>query len=381
MRHILTLVLILGLTVQGFAQLHAYELKKITNVTTGVDVDFGSARSGGLAPNFDAPLVDSANCSGDSVLIHYWLEDTLNPVMAGEARILVTHFYPYHVDTMYTLNHYIDTLIYMKARLLIGFEPDSMYSIKAYYTLAMDTTMHYTASLWPETLMSCHFEILCFGNEIKTDGGLAYWVVGIDTLGPSASMHVDSMIFLNEVPVGLFTRRYEYYINSAGYVTPTQWATTSTTPEHCDSLDGTAHVNVIEDVANPTYQWEIGGTTDSIYGLANGSYSVLVTDGGSCTMQLEAIVLDTCEITTTVLEASSEESLMYPNPAMVGQVVAVPTYGGAVVEVADEAGRIILSQMATGEMTQINSATLRAGTYLVMVRGDQHLSTKQLVIQ
>jgi gliding motility-associated-like protein len=70
--------------------------------------------------------------------------------------------------------------------------------------------------------------------------------------------------------------------------------TTTTTPEHCDQMDGTATANPAG--GNPalgpyTYLWDNGGTTKTIIDLAQGSYCVTVLYG-SCIISKCATVLE-----------------------------------------------------------------------------------------
>jgi gliding motility-associated-like protein len=55
-------------------------------------------------------------------------------------------------------------------------------------------------------------------------------------------------------------------------------------PTGCDNASGTAAVTVVQGTPGYTFLWTPGGSTsDSISGLSNGNYTVLVTDGNGCT--------------------------------------------------------------------------------------------------
>ena len=64
----------------------------------------------------------------------------------------------------------------------------------------------------------------------------------------------------------------------------------SSTNGECGGL-GSASVEVLTGGGDYTYEWSNGGTSASISGLANGSYSVVVTDANGCT--------DECQVTIT----------------------------------------------------------------------------------
>lgn len=65
----------------------------------------------------------------------------------------------------------------------------------------------------------------------------------------------------------------------------------SSTPEDCNSNNGTADVDVISGgTPGYTYLWSNNATTDSISGLVAGSYTCTVTDANGCTMSVTVAV-------------------------------------------------------------------------------------------
>jgi len=59
-------------------------------------------------------------------------------------------------------------------------------------------------------------------------------------------------------------------------------STASSMPASCNTSNGSAVVNVSGGTPGYTYTWAGGGTTDSIFGVPAGSYSVTVTDTHNC---------------------------------------------------------------------------------------------------
>ncbi len=144
------------------------------------------------------------------------------------------------------------------------------------------------------------------------------------------------------------------------------------------------NLNVMGGVGPYTYLWknENGQTVSTVEdpsGLAEGTYSVTVTDANGCTFTIIEIV---------VLMASTddlfEQSLrVYPVPAI--DMVQIETDCQTSIEqvfITDLAGRQIFEQVASGCQLVLSLANLPAGTYQLLVIGkEQRRAHRRLVIQ
>lgn len=71
----------------------------------------------------------------------------------------------------------------------------------------------------------------------------------------------------------------------------------------CPNNNGSITVNVTNALAPTTYLWSNGQTTQTISGLASGTYTVTVTDGGGCQMSSQQSIFntDSSVVTTAIL--------------------------------------------------------------------------------
>ncbi|HBS85221.1 MAG: hypothetical protein A2W91_04650 [Bacteroidetes bacterium GWF2_38_335] len=74
-------------------------------------------------------------------------------------------------------------------------------------------------------------------------------------------------------------------VSTATITEPTELAmTSSATPQHCGSVDGTAEFVVSGGTPAYEYLWSSGQTTSSISGVAAGSYFITVNDNNNCSI-------------------------------------------------------------------------------------------------
>jgi hypothetical protein len=88
----------------------------------------------------------------------------------------------------------------------------------------------------------------------------------------------------------------------------------SSTPEHCENMDGTASGNVSG--GNPglyTYYWDNGETTKTITQLSSGYYTITVSNG-SCQISDSVYVADSCNRVKEI-NTNNNSIKVFPNPA------------------------------------------------------------------
>jgi hypothetical protein len=141
--------------------------------------------------------------------------------------------------------------------------------------------------------------------------------------------------------------------------------------------DGSIDLNVSGGTPGYSYEWSTGQTTEDVYGLAAGTYSVITTDANGCATStfVEVANESTADVTSLGLIALN----VYPNPTNADAKVQ---WKGNVTKVivAEQTGRIVMAK----PVTNVNSMliqNLEAGLYIITVKGPNGLSaTKQLVV-
>ncbi len=130
--------------------------------------------------------------------------------------------------------------------------------------------------------------------------------------------------------------------------------TTTTTPASCGANNGSASANASGGTSPYNYLWSTGATTQSIFNLAPGTYTVSVTDSNNCTQSEIAVVtaLGGFTVTTSGVNVSCFGG-------MDGEATAFPSGGSG--NYSFEWSNFEYSQTITN---------LSAGTYSVTVTDD-----------
>ena len=130
--------------------------------------------------------------------------------------------------------------------------------------------------------------------------------------------------------------------------------TTSTSNISCNSAnDGTATANVSGSSGPFTYLWTPGGqSTQTITGLSQGTYSVVITATGSCTVSATATIIQPSTLTASI--TATPVSCLGDNN------------GNAIVSVSGGAGPYAYSWSPSGG-TNATAANLLAGIYTVTI--------------
>ncbi len=137
--------------------------------------------------------------------------------------------------------------------------------------------------------------------------------------------------------------------------------TFNSTNPGCSNNDGEITVNVANGFAPLTYEWSNGGTTQTISGIAAGTYTITVTDGVGCQMVSDHSIINNDSSVTTTAILADIQCFSY----CTGSLGAYPLIG-------DPPYTYTWSNGQTGQF--INN--LCAGLYTVsMVDADQCIST------
>lgn len=141
--------------------------------------------------------------------------------------------------------------------------------------------------------------------------------------------------------------------------------------------DGSIDLNVSGGTPGYSYEWSNGQTTEDVFGLAAGTYSVITTDANGCATStfVEVANESTADLSSLGLIALN----VYPNPTNADAKVQ---WKGNVTKVivAEQTGRIVMAKPVTNFNSMLIQ-NLEAGLYIITVKGPNGLSaTKQLVV-
>lgn len=131
-------------------------------------------------------------------------------------------------------------------------------------------------------------------------------------------------------------------------------------------------------VAPYTYLWSNGETTASLTDLAEGTYTVTVTDDEGCS-NTESFTVDNLVGIAAINKLSAK---LFPNPTT-GQVfVELPQAGNASVSVMDLTGREIATAQGDGAARiSIDLSSVSAGVYYVRIQQGNANTTKKLIVE
>ncbi|MEM6262017.1 MAG: T9SS type A sorting domain-containing protein, partial [Bacteroidota bacterium] len=138
-----------------------------------------------------------------------------------------------------------------------------------------------------------------------------------------------------------------------------------------------------------TYMWDDPSmaTTDSISGLAPGTYTVVVTDGNGCTDTMDVVI----EETPVSIDGMLDESLigLYPNPSAgtftLDNLTRLSEFAPVQVQLFNAAGERVVSKQTLGGQ---NSLTLTLqdnfsdGLYMILLSAEgQHVQKRVLIVR
>ena len=143
--------------------------------------------------------------------------------------------------------------------------------------------------------------------------------------------------------------------------------------------DGYIRLSVLGGTMPYNYVWSNGETTQDIFNLEAGTYTITVTDDKGCKTD------STFHLYNVGVEASPELKVqLYPNPAVDELNLSFEAWKGKLVlEIYDELGNIVYQDAQSNisqDVQQIDISQLAAGTYQIVLSNDNAVIRKSFIV-
>jgi hypothetical protein len=143
--------------------------------------------------------------------------------------------------------------------------------------------------------------------------------------------------------------------------------------------NGAATVTTVVNAAAPcTYAWNNGGNSQTITGLAAGTYDVTVTDRNGCTATASATV----EMVTAINQVSGAISFnIFPNPTSgLVSIQLSQLNGETTLTLENVLGQTLVTQTITNIQTKLDLSAFADGVYIISLRQGDKMAVKQIVV-
>jgi subtilisin-like proprotein convertase family protein len=144
--------------------------------------------------------------------------------------------------------------------------------------------------------------------------------------------------------------------------------------------EGSVNV-IIANSSNYTFNWSNGATTEDVFGLTPGTYSVVITSAQGCDTTMNFTVLNTASLDD--LNASTLEMSVYPNPATTEFNVSLLLPAGLIgsLIVTDVIGKEVLSvPVSESGILEFEGKDMKDGVYFITFRTGNYSKMERLVI-
>ena len=157
---------------------------------------------------------------------------------------------------------------------------------------------------------------------------------------------------------------------------PTEIMGSATTTDEMTGNDGTIDLTVSGGMTPYTFSWDNGATTEDISGLAQGLYTVTITDSVGCQMVESYYVGSQLSISTN----SESPVKVYPNPTSSLLNLELPeTMLSGSMTLTDVTGKTLISKPITNTTMQLDLSGYSSGVYVVTILSEGESSTLRVV--
>lgn len=250
---------------------------------------------------------------------------------------------------------------------------DTLYAVAGTYNLNVTDAAACTGTLasltiptqqGPSVSVENNTDALCNGDNGSIDLAITGGNAPYDILWSDNS--TDSLL---NAPAGVYNvtvtdaNGCDVTLNTLVIFEPSALAANETsTDETCMSCNnGTAEVAPTGGTSPYTYLWSNGATTDSIGGLAPGTYDVTITDDNGCTETVSVTV--TAYDNTGLNEFSAFGLTAYPNPVTDFLIVASEKAAITGISLTDLSGREVKVSVTGNDTYTVDMRSLAKGSY------------------
>ncbi|MBI3502475.1 MAG: T9SS type A sorting domain-containing protein [Bacteroidetes bacterium] len=148
----------------------------------------------------------------------------------------------------------------------------------------------------------------------------------------------------------------------------------------CIANDGSLTANVSGGTSPYNYSWSNGGTTASITGLAQGTYTLTITDANNCT----DISVYTVSCPNAVTDLSPQDVFtVYPNPSNgdLRLTINEVRFINADMEIYNVFGEKMYSEKISNHKSVIINLNLATGIYFLNIKTEKESFTQKISIQ
>lgn len=148
-----------------------------------------------------------------------------------------------------------------------------------------------------------------------------------------------------------------------------------------DGANGFIDISVITGTPPYSYAWDSGQSSEDLSDLAQGTYTVSITDSSGC---VDSITVTIGQFVRVPEEGSYGRWNIFPNPTrgMLNVELVGPSMDGMVsIKVMDGLGRVIHSARSTSAVQQLDLSGEPKGIYVVHVRSGEKVTTHRITLQ
>ena len=146
---------------------------------------------------------------------------------------------------------------------------------------------------------------------------------------------------------------------------------------------GSINLTVSGGIPSYTYLWSSGQTTEDIFNLLVGNYTVIIKDSKNATTITSTTITQPGVITSYDLLNSEKgwNIMVYPNPIIDNYYVAISNEGSYKLELMDISGKIIFNtttevNSAKGRTIQLSKGNLVTGQYILRITNKKEKESK-----
>lgn len=148
-----------------------------------------------------------------------------------------------------------------------------------------------------------------------------------------------------------------------------------------DGANGFIDISVVTGTPPYSYAWDSGQSSEDLSDLAQGTYTVSITDSSGC---VDSITVTIGQFVGVPEEGSDGRWNIFPNPTRGMLNLEIPGTlpdGRTSIEIGDLLGRTISTQRAISGLQQVDLSGQPNGIYVVQVRDGANVTARRITLQ